>query len=249
MNLKQIVFGRDVEDKANFFREEIFGKSFYALLLSALIPTLHVYFGSMNFFIENLKTFFESQNTLEYYSVLYLFISAFILMGVIPAFVIKFIYKQNLAEYGVKLGDWKLGLKSIGLLFPIITLFFLIPAANQKEIQEFYPLYRPALQDISILINIEFFRGVIYYLAWEFFFRGFILFSLRDYVGDWLAILIQTIPSCLWHIGYPTGEIIMSIPAGIMFGIIAIRTNSIFYVFILHWLIGFTTSLLVFFFI
>lgn len=246
MNIKQLIFGKDIEEQNNFFRGEIFGKPFYALLLSALIPTLHVYFGSREFFIVNFNHIIVDQDALEYYSVLYLFITAFVLMGIFPALIIKLIFKQNLNDYGVRLGEWKIGLKSVFILFPIITLLFLLPAAYQKEMQNFYPLYRPALENFTYLMNIEIQRGIIYYLAWEFFFRGFMLFSLRDYVGDWFAILIQTIPSCLWHIGYPTGEIIMSIPGGIMFGIIAIRTKSIFYPFLLHWLIGFTTSLLIF---
>lgn len=246
MRVKEIIFGKNTENQKDFVKYGLFGNSFYALILSAIIPTLHVYFGSRVFFIKNFGHIFTNQYALDYYSVLYLFASAFILMGVIPILVIKLIFKNSLTEYGLKIGNWKLGLKSVLILFPIILILFLIPAAYQREIREFYPLFRPALNDLSILINIEIFRGIIYYSAWEFFFRGFVIFSLRQYVGDWIAILIQTIPSCLWHIGYPTGEILMSIPAGIMFGIIAIRTKSILYPFLLHWLIGFTTSLLVY---
>lgn len=244
MKLRELIFGKENPD--NFFVYGVFNKPFYALILSAIIPTFHVYFGSKAFFTKNFSHLIENPYFQDYFSVIYLFVSAMILMGIVPALFIKLLFKEKLSDYGLVIGDWKLGIKSILILFPIILIFFLLPAAYQKEIKEFYPLFRPALNDLTTLINIEILRGIIYYSAWEFFFRGFMIFSLRQYVGDWLAILIQTIPSCLWHIGYPTGEIIMSIPAGIMFGIIAVRTKSILYPFLLHWLIGFSTSLLVY---
>jgi membrane protease YdiL (CAAX protease family) len=81
-------------------------------------------------------------------------------------------------------------------------------------------------------------RGALFYTAWEFFYRGFMLFGLRRYVGDWLAICIQTIPQCLWHIGMPTGEILSSIAGGILFGIMALRTRSILWPMLLHFSIG-----------
>jgi membrane protease YdiL (CAAX protease family) len=71
------------------------------------------------------------------------------------------------------------------------------------------------------------------------------LFGLRDAVGAANAILIQTIPSTLLHIGKPDGEIFAAILAGIAFGIIALRTKSILYVFVIHWLIGVTLDFLI----
>jgi membrane protease YdiL (CAAX protease family) len=79
---------------------------------------------------------------------------------------------------------------------------------------------------------------MLYYLAFEFFFRGFMLFGLRERFGDFYSLLIQTIPTCLIHIGKPEGEIFASILSGLLFGFIALRTKSIWYVVLLHWGIG-----------
>ena len=57
-----------------------------------------------------------------------------------------------------------------------------------------------------------------YYLGWEFFFRGFMQFGLRGALGDWNAILVQTLASCLIHIGKPAGEIYGAIVAGLLWG-------------------------------
>lgn len=101
-----------------------------------------------------------------------------------------------------------------------------------------------AFSNSSILL-VELLRGLLFYTAWEFFFRGFLLFGLQKDFGIWAAICIQTIPSCLWHIGLPTGEIFASIAAGILFGILAVRTRSILWAFLLHLLIGVGTDLFI----
>ncbi|MBF0472368.1 MAG: CPBP family intramembrane metalloprotease, partial [Nitrospirae bacterium] len=61
------------------------------------------------------------------------------------------------------------------------------------------------------------------------------------------AILIETISSCLIHIGKPPGETIGSIIVGVIFGLIALRTKSIWYVFILHAVIGVLTDIFIIF--
>jgi membrane protease YdiL (CAAX protease family) len=61
---------------------------------------------------------------------------------------------------------------------------------------------------------------LLYYLGWEFFFRGYMQFGLRRRLGDWNAILIQTLASCLLHIGKPDTEIFSSILGGIVWGMV-----------------------------
>ena len=101
-----------------------------------------------------------------------------------------------------------------------------------------YPLAKSLLSDQSNLLLYQSAYIIFYYFGWEFFFRGFLLFGLKDRFGDINAILIQTISSCLIHIGKPEGEILGSIIIGILFGIIALRTRSIWYVFLIHAAIG-----------
>jgi membrane protease YdiL (CAAX protease family) len=59
--------------------------------------------------------------------------------------------------------------------------------------------------------------------------------------------MIQTISSCLIHLGKPESEIIGSIVVGILFGVIALRTRSIWYVFLIHAGIGVLTDLFIIF--
>lgn len=202
------------------------------LLFSALILTVHRYFGSMEFAI---RAFAPGSESLP---AIFMFLSAFLLLGVIPFSLVVFAFRESPKEYGVKLGTWKEGLALVAITFPIIALALLYPASQTPEMRAFYPFDKSAGLSAGSFIQFELIRGLFFYTAWEFFFRGFMLFGLRRYVGDWLAICIQTIPSCLWHIGMPTGEIFSSIAGGILFGMMALRTQSILWPLLLHYLIG-----------
>ncbi|MDI6780373.1 MAG: CPBP family glutamic-type intramembrane protease [Bacteroidota bacterium] len=232
MNFKNIL----KEEESIFKQDDL--KPAVILLLAALIPTLHRYFGSAEFYINITDVATVTHHTKSLPANIYFFLSALLLMGVIPLLIIKYFLKERIGDYGLRIGNWKTGLVSIAILFPVIAIAILLPAVYQQELKDFYPFYKGAGESVGSFLEFELWRGLLFYTAWEFFFRGFLLFGLRKFVGDGIAIMVQIIPSCLWHIGYPTGEILMSIPAGMMFGIIALRTNSIIWVWLLHWLIG-----------
>ena len=102
---------------------------------------------------------------------------------------------------------------------------------------------------------------IFYYLPWEFFFRGFMLFpfvlaatQIRSSVPKEspafqgatmmlaFAILFQTIPSTMLHFGHPFSELLSAIPAGMIFGYIAYTSRSIVPALLLHALVGFGTD-------
>jgi membrane protease YdiL (CAAX protease family) len=202
------------------------------LLSAALLPTLHRYLGSLDF------ARYQMNLSSEREAILFIFIVAFFLFGFIPFLIIRFIFKDSLSAYGMQLGDWKLGLRLITPLIIIICCILLLPASQTSEMRNFYPLNR-SIHSLSFeFFELQLCRGLFFYTAWEFFYRGFMLFGLRRVVGEWKAICIQTIPQCLWHIGMPSGEILASILGGILFGYLALRTNSIVWPFVLHFLIG-----------
>jgi membrane protease YdiL (CAAX protease family) len=86
---------------------------------------------------------------------------------------------------------------------------------------------------------------LVYYLGWEFLFRGFMLFGLEGRCGAVLAILVQMIPSAIVHIGKPASESFAAIAAGLVFGYVAFRTRSILYPLLLHAIVGIGTDVFV----
>ena len=202
------------------------------LMTCSILLSIHRLFGSMEFAVS------AFQSSTDLYSAVYMFGTALALLGLVPLAIIVFVYQEKPKSYGLHLGDWKLGLALNVILFPIIALLLLYPASQTGEMREFYPFAKGAGDSAVAFLSLQVPRCLFFYTAWEFFFRGFMLFSLRPHVGAWLAICIQTIPQCLWHIGMPTGEILSSIGGGILFGILALRTHSILWPLLLHCLIG-----------
>ncbi len=209
------------------------------LLASALLPAVQKAWGSIEFF----EKIVGADGGLR--APAYMFVTAFLCMAVVPLLTIRGAFRESLRKYGLTLGDWKTGAVCVTVFAPIIGIALLYPASQTAEFQAFYPFARSAANSWTQFVIHELMRIVLFYTAWEFFFRGFILFGLKDHFGAWTAICIQVIPQCLWHIGMPTGELLSSIAGGILFGAMALRTGSILWPWLLHCFIGVCTDVMV----
>jgi len=210
----------------------------YILLLSApLLLTLYRYHGYAEYFGKYFPDM-KANPLYDLYAHFWQFFVFFFLLFIIPLLLIKFVFRENLKNYGFTIGDIKTG----SILVIITALLIIIPVvwlgSALPDVRREYPLAKILLQRHDLIFIYESFYVMFYYIAWEFFFRGFLLFGLKERFGAFNAILIQTISSCLIHIGKPEGEILGAIFLGIVFGIIALRSKSIWYVFILHSLLG-----------
>lgn len=167
-----------------------------------------------------------------------------LLFGLVPLALIFLFWKQQpITRFGVTLGDWKFGLAAVGVLLPVIAVAFLLPAADMPDMQAVYPVDHNASRSVADFLPYAAGRILLFYVAWEFFFRGFLLFGLREALGDIPALLVSVMPSVLWHIGYPTGELYSSIAGGIIFAWLALRTGSILWPLLLHAGIGMVTDI------
>ncbi|MBP8975676.1 MAG: CPBP family intramembrane metalloprotease [Bacteroidetes bacterium] len=194
------------------------------------------YFGTTSFYLTSLVPTFPFLKADSFSSSLYLFGTAFILFGVVPIAVIRFVFHEPLAQYGLQLGDWKFGIASVLILAPVMLLLT-YPVANDPAYIAEYPINRTAGASSSAFLLHAFCYG-FYYIGYEILMRGFIQFGIRDAIGDWYAILVQTAISCLFHIGKPAGEIYSAILGGLVWGIVAFRSRSLLYVLIVHWILG-----------
>lgn len=227
-------FDSSISLKGLFSGEQF--KPTFILIYTPLLLTAWKYYGSVGFYKRSLASSFVLTNDVNLTGEYFHFASAFLMLGVLSLLLIKFVFKENLNAYGMGIGDWRFGLKAFALLAPILILST-YPSSKMPDFRLEYPFFKNA--GIS---PIKFFNHaaayVFYYAGWEMFFRGMMQFGLRSTLGDWNAVLVQTIASCLVHIGKPDGEIFSSILGGIAWGIIAFRTNSIWYIFLMHWLLG-----------
>ena len=156
--------------------------------------------------------------------------------------VVKFGAKGRLRDYGCRLSNGKLGwgfaLGGWLLMIPVLLLVVhLFPAFQAK-----YPLNKLAATSWKTLLLYELAYGA-YLFAWEFFFRGFMLFGLEKRFGNY-SILIQTIPFAVMHYSKPFPEVIGSIVAGLLLGAVAFETRSFVYGAAIHWLVAASMDLI-----
>jgi membrane protease YdiL (CAAX protease family) len=206
------------------------------LLLTPFLLTTFKYYGSKSFYLKELSSFFVLFGNQELTAEFFAFFSSFFFLGVIPLLIVKFVFKEPLSSFGLQRGEWKFGLKAVAVLAPIMILST-YPSSKMPQFLAEYPLFKGAgASQGDFLAHSG--RYLVYYIGWEIFFRGFMQHGLRGKLGDWNAILVQTIASCLVHIGKPDGEIYSSILGGIVWGIVAFRAQSILYIIVIHWLLG-----------
>ncbi len=148
-----------------------------------------------NFYLNHLAQTFVLFGDKELTSALYTFFASFILMGWIPALMIKFVFHEPLSVYGVQLGDIRFGLKSFFLLAPVI-IALTYPSSRTEPFLLEYPLYKGASSSLW-MFSVYALAYSVFYLGWEFFFRGYMQFGLQGKFGVWNAILVQTLASCL----------------------------------------------------
>ena len=152
----------------------------------------------------------------------------FVLEFIIPIAIVVLVWREDPRQYGLRLGDWRLGLGVVvaGVAVMAVVIWFL---GRQPDFRSYYtdtiagrPMWRLIL-DTGVDL-----------LAWEFFFRGWLLWALgRKYGTD--AIWLQIIPFALMHVWKPEIEQLSTLVGGAVFGLLAWRTRSFLWGWLLHW--------------
>ena len=150
-----------------------------------------------------------------------------ILYLVIPLLMIVILFRENPKEYGFSFGDWKLGLAytALGILIMAPVIYFL--GSGDATMKAYYEKFLPGLPWTTFLDLI----------GWEFFFRGWILFTYARKFGH-EALWLQAVPFALAHLTKPEIETLSTIFGGFAFGWVAYRTKSFVWPFLIHWFIG-----------
>ncbi|HNS05611.1 MAG TPA: CPBP family intramembrane metalloprotease [Candidatus Saccharicenans sp.] len=211
-------------------------KAAIILLVTPFLLTFYSYFGLPAFYDVNLVGSLPTSHLSGFYRYYYNFLAAFVLFLLFPCLLIKLSFKEKFKAYGFRRGDHRFGLKAVAWSLPIVLIASWLPS-RQADFQQEYSAFldNPLTFQTFIIYAAAFF---LYYLSFEFFFRGFLLFGLKPAFGRLNSLLIQTIPCCLVHIGKPLNEVLAAIIASLIFGYLALRTESIWYGVVIHWLIG-----------
>lgn len=206
-------------------------KVIVVFLSVALLQTFSWYYTSRTFFRLYIFPQYPFEPDIYLYEYLYWFIGDFFTFFILPVLIIKLILREDLKNFGLTPGDFRIGIKLslifLAIMLPLVWIFSSFP-----EFVRTYP------QLVTVRDNwIQFFifemALLVYVLAWEFIWRGFMLFGLKEKFG-YYAIFIQMIPFLILHNGKPVPETFGAIIAGLALGLLAWRTRSVYYCVITH---------------
>lgn len=158
----------------------------------------------------------------------------------IPMIVVKLL--------GLRLGDVGLGVAGFrrhvwiyGALF-LAILPLVVAASRTEAFAATYPFYRQAARSWTDFLAWEAMYALSF-LALEFFFRGFLLFTVEKTLGAH-AIFVAVMPYCMIHFGKPALESAGAIVAGLVLGTLALATRSIWCGVLIHVSVAWTMDLL-----
>lgn len=206
-----------------------------------LLQTISWYFTSRRFFRLNLFSFCEDNPEVYLIEYLYWFIGDFVTFLILSVLIIKFILKEKINAYGFGLGEYRIGF-ALTIIFYLVMLPIIWFASSGQEFADKYPHLLTARTNWNEFFIFE--AGMLLYMfAWEFIWRGFMLFGLKEKFGFY-SVLIQMIPFVILHNGKPAPETFGAILGGIALGILALRTNSFYYGVITHMGVMFSIDLI-----
>lgn len=144
---------------------------------------------------------------------------------VLPVCAIVLVFRQNPLDFGLRPGNWRLWIKFVGVAAAIIIPVLLV-SSQVPSMRRYYSGQQEDLLYYCLSMGALLF-------AWEFFFRGFLLFGLMDRLQE-KSIIIQMVPFALMHLGKPEIEALSTVITGTLFGFIAYRSRSFWPAFIIH---------------
>jgi len=195
------------------------------LLSSLLLSLVWWYFGRFPFYENHLATRFVLFHDPAATAALYTFLSCFFLLGIVPALIVKFVFRERLADYGVQLGNrWR----TVGSFLVFAPLFLLLAyvGSRQAGVSAIYPLNKSAGSS-ALLFAFHACTYLLFFAGMEFHYRGFVQFGLRKSFGETSAFWIQVVMSVLILTSKPANEAFGAIWCGILWGILAFRNRSL----------------------
>ncbi|MFC2118762.1 lysostaphin resistance A-like protein [Bacteroidota bacterium] len=153
-------------------------------------------------------------------------------LGIVPTIIALIFLPYSFSEYGLNFKNllptlyWTLGLGAI--IIPM-NLF----AARKPKNYVVYPHIRAEVWNSGLIIK-NAISWILYLFAYEFLFRGILLFACIPVLGVWPAIAVNiTIYSCT-HIPKGLTEAVAAIPFGIILCLITISTGNIWVAVFAH---------------
>jgi membrane protease YdiL (CAAX protease family) len=245
---------RQLDEDAYRYRGELLARGemdlrpLVAMVMAAVILTLHEYYGGRTYFEEAIRPllttydehhpgsrgrgFFRIARYQELYGFGWWAFTRVLGYSVVPFSLWKLFFpRDSLRDLGLRTQGF-LRHAWIYLLFLGIVLPAMWVVSRQPDFGGYYPFYKGASRswfDFLVWEAMYFAQ----FFALEMFFRGFWLGALRRSFGSG-AIFAMAVPYCMIHFQKPYLEVNGAIIAGIALGSLSMRTKSIYQGFLVH---------------
>ncbi len=153
-------------------------------------------------------------------------------LGLFPGFFLVSLSFWRFSDLGLEMNLSKTVLiwtSGIGICVLAICYFF----SRKPENFKISPQIRDTPWTVkTIVLNSG--SWLLYLAAYEFLFRGLLLFTFYSTLGLWPAIIITTCLYVIVHIPKGLKEVLGAIPFGVVLGLITIEASSIWPAFLVH---------------
>lgn len=163
---------------------------------------------------------------------------------VVPALFVRLVQRRSLSESGlnftIERGFTKLLIQCTAIMLPLVYLMSLTSGFAAK-----YPFLKVFNGDAYLSSTLLVWE-LVYFLQFfglEFFFRGFLLHSLKPQLGLY-SILVMTVPYTMIHFQKPMAETFAAIFAGIFLGWLSLKNGNIWLGLVLHCTVAFSMDIL-----
>jgi len=174
------------------------------------------------------------------YSVLFQRLLGVLFLGLVPLLYVVFVLRQDLSSYGTSSEflnplPWWTWVLLVGII--LLNWFNAGSAVNLAR----YPMIRVKNWSRTLVV-LSSLSWIAYLLAYEFFFRGVLLYSSLSLLGVWPAIAINIALYGFAHMYKGAGEAFGAMPLGVVFCLLTLITGNIWGVMLLHGVMALTNE-------
>jgi membrane protease YdiL (CAAX protease family) len=152
-------------------------------------------------------------------------LSRAVLFFVVPLLIVLAGFRDRPARYGLRLGDWRWGLRlaiaGCVVMTPIVLVLSGVP--------DFRAYYAPSAEPLPSLLA----TNILDLASTEFLFRGFLMLALARLFGP-VALVVALFPFTFTHLTKPEAELLSTFAGGAVYGWLTWRTGSILWGALAH---------------
>ena len=183
---------------------------------------------------------FNNNPWIDFWQYIFQFSMTVVLFFFIPFLIVKYSFKEDFRDYGLRAGNKKMGIiLTILLVIGVVIMAFF--TSQEAWIQSEYPLSKLVGENWLIFVYYEA-MYFFYFYAYEVIMRGYLQWGLlkenTKIKGIIVILILQTAISTLFHIGKPIEEITTALVFGPILGYAAIKLDSIWYGMIIHFVMN-----------